>query len=617
MSYLSAAPVAYCLNPECPRPQNPDTGHFCLACGTTLALSDRYVAQRLLGRGGFGRTFLGVDRQKPSHPPCVIKQLHPAGGNLSPKAVELFAQEAHRLEELGPHPQIPDLYAYCQQEQRQYIVQEFIDGEDLAARFARQGCFTPLEIVECLKSLLPVLAFIHQGQVIHRDIKPENILQRRSDGLLLLVDFGAAKLAATGTEGLPGTRIGSLGFTAPEQLMGKAVFASDLYSLGATCLYLLTGIAPHLLYDPTTETVDWRSHGNGFQVPAALGEVLDRLVAPSLKLRFDSAVTVLQRLQELEPMLRPWFNKQPLPLRTGGWCCRWRVQGVPSAVRSLGWARGCLVAGSDRADVAVFAANTGEVVWQSRHAPAWVPRIAMAEPTVVKHLATHPESGYLASAGSDPLIHLWEVATGKLLRTLRGHTAPVLGIQFTLDGQGLRSFGSDRQLLEWAVQKNSPQRSVALDELSHIPQAIGWSEDAALLAIATPQSVLFVNAVAGCFLAGWELPIPDVQTLCWAPQGTEVLLELGDGRWQHWQVNPPTQLAELEPLEDTFKGVGVWCDRGILRGDRQGVAYRYAANTLQEAWDTGCTDITCMAVQGTAIAIATAQGTVAVWEQLR
>lgn len=602
--------MAYCLNPDCPRPQNPESGRFCLACGAILALSDRYVAQRLLGRGGFGRTFLGLDRQKPSHPPCVIKQLHPEAGNHSLKAVELFAQEARRLEELGPHPQIPDLYAYCQQEQRQYIVQEFIDGEDLGTRFERQGCFTPLEIVALLKSLLPVLEFIHRGQVIHRDIKPDNILQRRADGLLLLVDFGAAKLVGEGT----GTRIGSLGFTAPEQLMGKAVFASDLYSLGATCLYLLTGIAPHALYDPATETFDWRHHGNGSLVPASLGQLLDRLVAPSLKLRAASAAAVLEQLAAIEPTLQPWLQQPHLPPPTGDWGCRWQVKGVTGAVRCLHWVGDWVIAGSDRADVVVLAAKTGAVVWQGRHAPAWVPRIAMAEPTVVKHLATNAAATYLATAGTDPLIHLWDMATGKLLRTLRGHTAAVLGVQFTPDGQGLRSFGADCQLLEWVVSKNSPQRSMDLRAQLPPPHALSWSPDGELGAIATPTTLCFFNAVAACVLAGWELPISGVQTLQWLPNGRELLLELEDGRLQHWQISPPIQLAELDPLSHAFQGVITCNDRGLWQGDRAGRIYYYSANTLQQVWSSHCPDMTCIASQSSGIALGTAQGTIALWE---
>jgi serine/threonine protein kinase len=84
------------------------------------------------------------------------------------------------LEQLGKHPQIPELFAHVEQDNRQYIVQEFIDGQNLAEELAQTGAFAEKEIRRLLGDLLPVLQFIHEGQVIHRDIKPENIIRRRT-----------------------------------------------------------------------------------------------------------------------------------------------------------------------------------------------------------------------------------------------------------------------------------------------------------------------------------------------------------------------------------------------------------------------------------------------------
>lgn len=186
--------MSQCLNPDCLF-QNPSgSTKFCQKCGNKLLLGDRYGAQKIIGQGGFGRTFLAIDEYKPSKPPCVIKQFYPQvqGASSIQKAAELFELEAVRLEQLGKHSQIPDLLAYFSQDGRQYLVQEFIDGENLAEALESKGYFSETQIRDLLNNLLPVFEFIHSREVIHRDIKPENIILRQ-DGQLFLVDFGAAK----------------------------------------------------------------------------------------------------------------------------------------------------------------------------------------------------------------------------------------------------------------------------------------------------------------------------------------------------------------------------------------------------------------------------------------
>jgi len=180
---------------------------------------------KVIGQGGFGKTFLAQDESKPSQPRCVIKQFIYNDPATLREAQRLFEQEAVRLDDLGKHPQIPELLAHCEQNGRQYLVQEFIDGENLLQELNRAGRFNEAKIKELLLDLLPVLQFIHAGNVIHRDIKPENIIRRRSDGKLVLVDFGAAKLASKTTLAKTGTTIGSPEYTAPEQARGNRATA--------------------------------------------------------------------------------------------------------------------------------------------------------------------------------------------------------------------------------------------------------------------------------------------------------------------------------------------------------------------------------------------------------
>ncbi|AFZ57121.1 serine/threonine protein kinase [Anabaena cylindrica PCC 7122] len=289
--------MSYCLNPHCSKPENPNDVKFCLTCGTKLLLKERYRAIKPIGQGGFGRTFLAVDEDKPSKPPCVIKQFYPQaqGTNTVQKAVELFNQEAVQLDELGQHSQIPALLAYCSQDDRQYLVQEFIDGLNLAQELAHKGAFNETQIRQLLNDLLPVLQFCHARQVIHRDIKPENIIRRSSDHKLVVVDFGAAK-SATGTAlNHTGTSIGSPEYVAPEQMRGRAIFASDIYSLGVTCINLLTERSPFDSYDTHNATWIW---GQYLKTPVSkeLNQIIDKMVESIPSRRYQTTDEVLNHL---------------------------------------------------------------------------------------------------------------------------------------------------------------------------------------------------------------------------------------------------------------------------------------------------------------------------------
>ncbi len=298
--------MSYCFNPNCSNPQNYSDAQFCQNCGYKLLLSSVsnqaesivYRGIQLIGQGGFGRTFLVVEENQPLTPYCVIKQFFPQGNNAR-KATELFEQEAKQLKILGQHPQIPTELGYFEQDGYQYLVQEFIKGKNLAQELQEKGVFTEEKIRFLLKDLLPTLQFVHYNKVIHRDIKPENIIRRfntkKQIGNLVLVDFGAAKLVTGGMLPKTGTMIGSAAYTAPEQLMGKAVFSSDLYSLGVTCIHLLTNVPPFDLFDSAEGTWVWRHYLKN-PVSDELGYILDKMLQGATRHRYNSAAAILKQI---------------------------------------------------------------------------------------------------------------------------------------------------------------------------------------------------------------------------------------------------------------------------------------------------------------------------------
>ena len=287
-----------CPNVSCLYSQNPDTAQVCIKCGGKLLLQDRYHLLRCLGSGGFGKTYLAVDEHLPSKLKCVIKQLcfQESDRESFDKAVELFRQEAVSLNKLQ-HPQIPKLLGYFEQEHQLYLVQELIVGETLEQELQAQGVKNESQIGELLQNLLPVLQFIHDRKVIHRDIKPANIMRRLPQGDLVLIDFGVAKHVTATALSKTGTTIGSPEYIAPEQTRGKALPASDLYSLGVTCIHLLTGIPPFDLFDVMSDRWVWRDYIlSENRVSHAFGQVLDKMLHNTLSQRYQSADEVLQAL---------------------------------------------------------------------------------------------------------------------------------------------------------------------------------------------------------------------------------------------------------------------------------------------------------------------------------
>ncbi|MDJ0902856.1 MAG: serine/threonine-protein kinase [Xenococcus sp. MO_188.B8] len=290
--------MSYCFDPDCQQPKNIVKEKFCSSCNTSLLLKDRYRGLKIIGQGGMGRTFLAIDEQNSEEQLyCVIKQLYLKSKNNCDRktASRLFETEAAILNKLNQHPQIPLLHDYFTQDRYQYLVQEWIKGDNLRQVIAKKGPFSEQDVTQLLANLLPVVAFVHQFNIIHRDIKPENIIYC-SNSKLVLVDFGASKSFTPNSLQQTGTIIGSPEYVAPEQLRGKATFGSDIYSLGVTCLYLLTGISPFNLYSDSEDAWVWRDYLGHKFISTKLGLVIDKMIAGGTSKRYQSIHEILQDL---------------------------------------------------------------------------------------------------------------------------------------------------------------------------------------------------------------------------------------------------------------------------------------------------------------------------------
>jgi serine/threonine protein kinase len=298
--------LSQCLNPDC-LASNPGNIANCQRCGSTLRLAGRYRAVQAIGSGGFASTFRAVDEHRLGTS-CVIKQFLPQqqDSRTYQKAVDLFTQEAVLLKDLGNHPQIPELMAFLEQDGRLYIVQEFVEGYNLLQEFEQRGCFNEADIEQMLKSLLPVLQFIHDYQVIHRDIKPSNII-RQNNGSLALIDFGSSHQSYTRLFSRRTPRTATPGYAPPEQMRGEIFPSSDLFSLGLTCLRLLTGCFPDPQgVDPLFDELqqEWRLRSHIRTRNKVLSKVFENLLQTNPTNRYASAQAALEDLADSAEICR-------------------------------------------------------------------------------------------------------------------------------------------------------------------------------------------------------------------------------------------------------------------------------------------------------------------------
>lgn len=563
-----------CLNPDCHNPENLDGTKFCQNCGASLApLRHRYRVIQLLGAGGFGRTFLAEDLDKLDER-CVIKQFLPQaqGSWAIQKATELFQQEARRLQLLGEHTQIPTLFAYFEEDKRLYLIQQFIEGDNLLQELGKQGAFSEQKIREFLIDILPVLQFVHQQKVIHRDIKPDNIIRRRSDRKLVLIDFGIAKHLTATAMSQPGTHIGTLGYAPIEQMQdGTAYPVSDLYSLGVTCFRLLTQTSPHNLFvNSGYEWVKtWREHLPN-PINDNLAYVLDKLLQKDMQHRYQSADEVWQDLQSVSlpktitsniteitqpppSMVATSVVKPRNPLKRkaiiaglgtftlllGGGYWFWQhfsnprtLLGHSGPVNTVVFSRDgkTIASGSDDKTVKVWQLNNGKEIRTLKGHDNWVYSVAIS-----------PNGENLVSSSKDNTVKVWDFKTGKELLTLTGHKGLINSVAISPDNQNIASASYDNtikiwnlktgQLLRTLVGHSGPVLSVAFN--SRTPTIVSSSFD---------KTIKVWDEKTGKVLRTLQGHLSDVNAIALSPDGQLVASVSDDKIINVWNVNTGRKL---------------------------------------------------------------------------
>ncbi|MCV3216695.1 serine/threonine protein kinase [Plectonema radiosum NIES-515] len=425
-------------------------------------LQERYRLLKLISQGEFVKTFLAVDEGLFPAVRCVVQEF-----SLQKEIFVDLQRRVQVLEEIGKHPQIPTIKAYFQEEGQFYLVREFIEGSNLASVLSDEGVFGESQIWQLLEDLLPVLKYISDRHIIHRNIQPENIIRRKT-GDFVLVNFATAKFGSNFEDFTDECSIGSPEYAAPEQVKGKSVFASDLYSLGVICIYLLTQIPTFDLFDVANNCWAWRDYLTT-KVSDFLAKILDKLLENSVNRRFQDADEVMEvmgiKSQNLKSQIQnpPW---QCLHTLTGN--------GVLSNVNSIAISPdgNILVSGNDDKSIVFWDLNRKEAIANIKgHSQA------------VKSVALGTDGKLLATASDDKTIKIWDVNTCQEILTLVGHSRPVKSVAFSHDGKLLASGSWDKTVKIWDVYSGKEICTLTGHKLQ--VSAVAFSPQSKLLASAS------------------------------------------------------------------------------------------------------------------------------------
>lgn len=625
--------MSYCLNPECLNPQNLEGTIFCKSCGSKLLLKDRYWAIELLGEGGFGRTFIAQDIDR-LNAYCVIKQFLPLSQvqqnrGLLEKATEMFNHEAEQLLKLGNHPQIPTLFADFEQEGRLYLIQEYIHGKNLLQELEERGAFSGEAIEKLLLDILPVLQYIHERNVIHRDIKPENILRRQSpptplfstenSGELVLIDFGVAKQLTGSVLVKTGTKLGTEGYAPIEQLRGgKAYPASDLYSLGVTCIHLLTNTSPDELYDAMQASWLWHSKllEMGVIVSERLSNVINKLLQDRVSDRYQSADEVIADLSWNLPStnnLVPTHIASPQP-STGEIATHWKC------IHTLASHENYVI------DIAISPDNkTLASCSYDKTIKVWHLTSGTLQGTLISHtgwvscVAISPDGKTLASGSLDNTVKLWELGSGNLKTTLTGHSAYVISMAISPDGKILASGCFDNTIKLWNLNAGTPIGT--LTGHTGYVESLAISSDGKILASGggyDDHSVNLWDLERGVLITTLEGHSASVRSVTFSPDNQVLVTGSEDKTIKVWDVKTKKVVYSLT-TKSWVQAVAISPDSKILAsGNRDTLINLWKLENGQFIsslkWHSGPITALEFSLNGRYLASSSWDNTVKIWE---
>ncbi len=574
----------YCINPDCSQPDHPSNNNsntrYCQSCGSELLLNGKYRVSRLLSdTTGFGVVYEAFE----GFTAKILKVLQEKWNN-EPKAVELFKREYDVLLELSRQnvTGVPRADAYFQYSTREgkrlhCLVMEKVEGINLEQWLKQYDNLSQKRALKWLREITLILDKIHQQNWLHRDIKPPNIMLRNS-GELVLIDFGTAR-EETQTyhqkvKGQQVTGITSAGYTPNEQQHGQAVIQSDFHALGRTFVHLLTGKHPLEIYDPINDVLPWREETEN--IHPLLLDFIDELMGRLPKNRPANTRVILQRLDEIERQLKlppitpnrpssPPPNPQPVVNQK-------QPQVIPKInpsppvspvavpkktpaqpVKNNNLRNGLIAIGGVL--LLGVGITQGYGYFKYKQFPASLqllisnfPSVSFLDKTLatghsVKSVVYSPDGRYLASGSRDTTIKIWEVATGKQLRTLTGYY-PVNSVVYSPDGRYLAGGSWNDTIKIWEVATGKELRNLTG---YYLPvNSVVYSPDGRYLASGSRDKTIKIWEVAtGKQLRTLTGHSDWVLSVAYSPDGRYLASGSYDNTIKIWEVATGKELRNL------------------------------------------------------------------------
>jgi len=585
-----------------------------LPLGTKL-LGGKYTVGKVLGQGGFGITYMGADTVLSR--PVAIKELFPEGCQRNGTTVQptritpsdfssmkqRFLDEARLLASLN-HPGIVKVYDFFEENNTAYMVMEYLRGKSLAKLVEeRGGALSEQEAVGYILKVCEALEVVHKAGYLHRDIKPDNIIVC-GDGRVVLVDFGAARSFMAGRTGRM-TVILTPGFAPYEQYATKARFGPtlDIYALGATLYYLLTGEVPISAPDRAIG-VELRSvrEING-RVSRQVEEAVMKAMAMRVEERPQSVGEFVRLLTSPSVGVSAAPKVSVPSVVKGVWREVATLRGHGGFVTSVSFSPdGFLASGSGDKTVKYWGVGSWQEVATLRGHEGYVLSVSFSpdgklasgssDNTVkvwqvgslrghggfVESVSFSPDGKFLASGSWDKTVKVWEVGSWREVATLWGHRDSVTSVSFSPDGKFLASGSGDKTVKVWEVGR---WREVAtLRGHEDFVFSVSFSPDGKFLASGSRDLTIKVWEVGSwrevATLRGHG---GFVESVSFSPDGKFLASGSGDLTIKVWEVGSWREVATLRGHGDSVTSVSFSPDGKFLASG--------SWDTTVKVWEVG------------------------------
>lgn len=523
----------------------------------------RYSIVRQLGAGGMARVFLAKDALM--NYPVVLKEMPPLFITREQEDYmkKRFRKEAQLLYRLR-HKNLPRVTEYFIEGGSMFLVMDYIDGEDLE-KLASKLPGKRITVEQCVKwmnEVLHILEYLHNQDppIIHRDVKPSNIMLTK-EGEIFLVDFGTARASGS----LTFTRVGTPGYASMEHFTGKFCPSSDLYSLGASFHFLLSGDDPANREDFDFPPLSLYRD----DIPNVLQQILEKMLQLKKEDRYQSAEEVLSDLDNLEDQGLRKIRHKPLPtykrqtitetssssvqttsekdtlINVSGWTCLKTLEGHARAVTSVAFSPGLKYIATGSQD------NTVKI-WDAKNC-AYI-RTLRKHTDDVTCVLFSPNEKFIVSGSRDRTIRMHDAFRGTFFWTLTGHTDSISDITYSHNGDYLISCSEDKTIRIWDTGYRVCTK--ILNQYDSCYNSVAISPEGDTIASGTDEGIIRLwDFETGKCINSIESGSASVLSISFSPGGDNLVSGHPDGSLKIWEIKTGMLTGEFKEHRNEVNSV--------------------------------------------------------------